>query len=261
MIKDFDYTDDQIIELLNGIYDGSITEYAIDKGLYEATANYLKKGLYEGFGGTIVDFVGEELSVLTEMRENIYMFSAAKSFQQIKDIRSIMFDDAGKLLPKNQFFKKAESTFEQWNDAWGRTEYNTAHGQAVMGKQWVKIESEKDILPILTFSTNNKPCDKCAPYNGFSAYVWDKVWTWLTPLLHFNCGCIVIQNEESHGVSSIKEHQKIAKLKDNIPELFQMNPGIDKYVFDPKTNPYFKVEKKDIEFAKSNFHLPIPNKD
>jgi len=39
-----------------------------------------------------------------------------------------------------------------------------------------------------------------------------------------------------------------------------MNPGTSKEVFD-KSHPYFDVPKKYKKFAKTNFGMPIPDKD
>ena len=260
MGSEFKYSDEQIQDLLEGIKEGTISEYDIPEDLYTSTANFLKKGLYEGFGSTIDNAEGKDLELLTELRENVYMFSAAKCFQEIKQISSLMFDENGDTVSAREFSKLGKATFSTWDESYGLSEYQTAKGQAAMAVKWSEIERNKDILPVLVFSTDGHACPECAPYKGFSAPVDDPVWDWLTPLLHFNCECVISQEEESHGVSGKEDYDKVQGSKGNVPKEFQMNPGKDGYVFSPE-HPYFDVAKKDRAFAKNNFGLPIPATD
>ena len=250
----FKYSETQITKLLEGIHSGEITEYDIPNDLYYATADYLLHGLYTGFGGTLDDFEGKDWELLNNLRENVYMFSAAKNFQELKDIQGLMFDDKGERISMNEFSKLGAQRFETWNDAWGRTEYGTAVGQAQMASKWEEVERNADLLPIAVFDTKGNPCPECAPFNNFAAPVSDPIWGWLTPLLHFNCECVIRTEEKGYPLSD----RKVAEdLKDTVPKMFQMNPAKDGYIFSDE-HPYFQVEKKDREFAKENFGKEIP---
>ena len=132
-------SDKEINALLVGIYEGSITQYEIPTELYYSISDYLKSGLYEGFGGTLDDFIGAEKKLLAELRENIYMFSAAKSFKEIGEFKSLMFDEDGKLRDLKNYLKHGEQSYETWNDAWARTEIHTAKFQAQNARDWVKM--------------------------------------------------------------------------------------------------------------------------
>ena len=260
MSDKFKYSDSQIKDLLNRIYSGEITEYEIPESLYFAIADYLKKGLYDGFGGNLTDFKGKDLELLTELRENTFMFSGGKAYHQIKEYRTLLLDESGNLRSQREFTQLAAKEFETWNVSWGLTERQTAIGQAQMAVKWNEIERNADILPILEFSTNGKPCEICAPYNNFSAPVHDAVWNWATPLLHFKCECIILQHEDTHAVSSKEKYSSIQDLKETVPEVFQMNPGKDKVIYS-ESHPYFEVPAKDKDYALANFNLPIPKKD
>lgn len=255
------YSPEQIQELLDGIYSGQITEYKIPKGLYEAIGNYLQEGLFKGFGKNFETAAGDDLELLNELNENIWMFSAAKSFQELKDIRSLMFDPiTKKLVGAREFNALGSKAYDNWNNNWGRSEYETAVGQGQMAVYWNDIEKNKDILPVLVYDTKGNPCPDCKPYEGFSAKVDDPIWKWLYPLMHFNCGCTVRQETDSHPLSDSEFRDKVNNLKSTVPEVFQMNAGKDKYVFNPESHPYFHVEKKDISFASQNFDLPLPER-
>lgn len=260
MSEKFKYSDDQLKDLLNGIFDGSVTEYNIPEDLYFAIVDYLKSGLYEGFGGSLVDFKGKDLELLEELRTNVYLFSGGKAYHQLKEYRSLLFDENEDLRSKREFTRLGAAEFEKWNEAWGLTERQTAIGQAQMAIKWNEIEANKDLLPILEFSTNGKACPICAPYDKFTAPVKDKVWSWATPLLHFNCECIILQHEADKEISNKARYKEISDLKETVPIDFQINPGKDKVIF-PDTHPYFDVPKEDVKFAKINFGLPIPERD
>ena len=256
------YSDSDIENLLAGIYGGDITDNELPEDLYFSIADYLKKALYKGFGGGLLDFElgGTKLELLTELRENIYMFSAAKTYQEVKDISSFLIDESGARRSAKQFRDLGREAFSTWNDAWGETERATAIGQGRMAVKWDNIEANAEILPVLVFDTKGNPCPECKPFEGFAAPVHDKVWNWLMPLLHFNCGCTVRQEESDYKLSSKSRYKSVAGMRDDVPDLFQMNPGKDKVVFSD-AHPYFDVAKKDKGFAADNFGMPIPDKD
>ena len=181
------YTEAQVASLLHGIFTGEVDEYNIPEELYSAISDYLLKALYDGFGGTLADFSGKDYELLNELRENIYMFSAAKSYQQLKDIGSLMFDENGDRVSINEFSKLGAERFDTWNDAYGRTEYNTAVASAEMAGKWNEVERNKDLLPYLRYSTIGDACDICAPLDGMTAKVDDAIWNTVTPPNHFNC--------------------------------------------------------------------------
>lgn len=261
MSESFKYSNDKLEALLDGIFDGSITQYSIPEDLYFAIADYLKSGLYKGFGGTIADFVGSNRDLLVDLRESTYMFSAAKSYQQIKDIRSMMFDEEGNLVNQKTFNQLGSQAFEKWNESWGRSEYGTAQHQALMAKQWSYIQETKDLLPYLRYSTIGKACEICSPLDGLTAPVDDKIWGNIAVPNHFNCYCLLEQHESDVKVTSQKEKDLVY---DNaismMDDSFKMNSGIDRYVFSPN-HPYFIVPRADKKYASNNFNLPIPSKD
>lgn len=261
MADKFKYSDSQLKELLDGIYNGSITKYAIPEDLYFAIADYLKSGLYKGFGGSLADFGGKDLELLKELRENVYMFSGGKAYHQIDEISSLLLDAEGKRRSMLEFTRLGAGTFETWNDAWGRTEYNTAVSQGAMAVKWNEIQQNKDLLPILTYMSTEVACPICAPLDGVTAPVSDPIWRKIMPINHFNCNCTVRQYEAGTKLTPTDEKDGAFKMvTKKMDDTFLMNPGIDKVIFSEK-HPYFTVPKADTDYAKNNFNLPIPAKD
>lgn len=254
-----EFSDQYIKDFLSAVAAG-LTEYEIPESLYFGIANYLKKGLYEGFGGTLVDFGGKDLELLKELRSNVYRFSAAKSYHEMRDIRSMLFDEDGRLVDERTFQRLGSQAFDKWNSNYAFAEYHTAVGQAQMAVKWEEIEANKDLLPIIVFDTTGHECEQCAPFNGFAAPVDDRVWNWLVSPLHFNCMCVLRQEERDFPLTGRSEYANITELKSTVPADFQMNPGKDRIIFNDK-HPYFTVEPKDRKYADDNFNLPIPEND
>jgi len=260
--KKFKYSNDQIKQLISDIYNGDVTEYNIPEDLYFATANYFKSGLYEGFGGTLADFSGKDLELLNELRENVYMFSAAKNFTELGQMRDLMFNSEGELKTGREFAKDAAATFENFNTNYGLTERNTAIAQGRSANKWLEIQRNKDLLPYLTYQTVGEGlgCEICAPLDGLTAAVDDPIWDDITPVNHFNCECIVIQDEKENVTVTPDDEKNdiVDSVTDKMQDLFKMNPGKDGYIFSPD-HPYFDVAPKDKAFAKENFNMPIPS--
>lgn len=249
------YTDKQISKLLDGIFDGSITEFDLPIDYYEAVVSYLKKGLYKGFGMDLADATGKDLELLTALRENVYMFGAAKTYQEVKEISSLLVDDNGNIRTSSEFNKLGRETYDLWNNDWGKTEYNTAIGQGTMAVKWNEIEKNKAILPLLQYSAIGDACDICAPLDGMVAAVDDPVWDSVMPLNHFNCLCTVLQLDEGEPTDGNEE--LVAGVEEKMQPIFVNNSGKTGEVF-PKDHPYFDAPK---ELGKENFGLPIQETD
>lgn len=262
----FDFSDKYIKALLQGVYDGDITEYDLPENLYYAIANYLKKGTYEGFGVTGLDDLSldtMDLDLLTELRENIYMFSAAKTFQQVSEMRdALTFEDT--IRPFSEFKEIATQIFNTYNEVYLKTEYNTAVGQAQNASKWNRIEKDKDVLPLLKYSAveDANTSDICAPLDGICLPVDDPFWYEFMPLNHFNCRCMVEQIAEGEEKVSGKGDVEAASetAGDDMQDMFKMNAGKDRVIFSDE-HPYFDVSKGDKGFARENFGLDIPEED
>jgi hypothetical protein len=268
----FKYSDEYLEKLISDLFNGKVSETELPENLYHATADYLRAGLYKGFGidfdkltaqiakGTGL-FIESDLELLTELRENIYMFSAAKTFQQVKEMTEKLTNDSGTATPFNEFKKAAGEIFDTYNENYLKTEYNTAIGQGASAVKWTEIEKNKEVLPLLRYSTIGDACDICAPLDDLTAPVDDPIWDSVMPLNHFNCMCIVVQEEEDVKVTPTGEKDDIFDtVTGRMDDVFKMNAGKDGVVFNGD-HPYFNVPKEYKDFAQKNFDLKIPKND
>lgn len=262
----------KIEEYLDGIYAGSITENNLPEYIYDSIAEYLKKGLYEGYGVKYNDLLklseenpgayGKDFELLDELRTNVYMFGAAKTYAMTKEISSLLFDnETGELRTNKEFNSVAREKYDTWNDAWGETEYSTAIGQGYAAEKWQDIEKQKAILPILVYSAIGDACDICMPFDGLTAPVGDPIWDKVAPLNHFNCKCLLLQQEEDEKLLTPPDEKMEleAHADKTMSDTFKSNPGKDGMVFN-ESHPYFEQARAD-KLGSDNFGFKIPSKD
>lgn len=253
------YTEDQIIAFLKGVYTGKYdASVKLPEDLYKAISEHLVNGLNDGVNSLGFGETNPEL--IQELRENVYMFSGAKTYQQVREMSSFIADSASFA----EFKKKALGVYEQYNKNWLRSEYNTAYGQGTIANQWGKIQKDKDLFPFIRYGAVMDPntSEICRKFDGITLPVDDPFWDNFSPLNHFNCRCILerISKYSDEEITTKAKRDKISEEgfeKNGVSPEFQMNPYKDGYVFNPK-HPYFEVAPKDKKFAEKNFDLPIP---
>jgi Phage Mu protein F like protein len=167
-----------------------------------------------------------------------------------------------KIVPFDIFKEKVAEINDKFNETWLETEYNTAYGQSQMIEQWSRFEQQADILPYLQYVTGSgeATCDICAPCDGVTLPIGDSFWEAHTPLQHFNCACMIIQEDENAKQTSSKEANRISEEITPLKHgMFMSNSGKSGIIFN-KDTPYFNVPKQYVDFAKTNFGLPISKK-
>lgn len=249
----------EIKELLEGIFNGEIDEYNLPTNLYQAIAKYLEKGIFKGVKNIGASFGGKNLELINELRTNVYMFSAAKTFQQTRELTDLITDEESNVRTFKDFYSDASSIYDKYNKDYAETEYRTAIESAQMGVRWNQIQEDKEALPFLrmTVVEDNLTTEICAPLDGITLPVKDPFWDVYYPPNHWNCRSSVLQLDEGKvSTQSEIDHAK-QHADDEMQDSFRMNVGKDGYVFSPE-HPYFQVPKEDKQFAKENFGLPLP---
>ena len=253
------FTDKEIDGLIKGVFDGEIDKENLPENLYTAIAEFLQGGLYKGFGGSVADFGGTDLNLLQELRTNIYMFSAAKTYQEVRSMTDLMYE-GDNLKPFKDFYEDAKGLYDTYNKNYAETEYNTAVASAEMGAKWNDIIKDADLFPLLkmTVVEDAQTTEICEPLDGITLPINDPFWDEFYPPNHWNCRSTVLQLDEGE-VSSKSEVSKAKEHADeDMQDVFKMNVGKDEFVFSPE-HPYFTtVPKEDRELAKENFGLPLP---
>lgn len=243
--------------VINGIIYGSITTSSLDYETYKKTSEALIAALYTGFGSTLdeLQYSSTEYSLLNDLKQNVYYFSGAKTYQQTREVSGMLkqlFIGKGEIKTLSDFKKEALKVLENYNVNYLTTEYNFSISQGLSANRWHEIEKEKDLYPNLTYHTvgDGRVRPEHAIMDGITRPVNDGFWKKYYPPNGWNCRCTVMQSDSN---VTPKEDLKV----ENVPDLFKMNAGIDRIVFSKK-HPYFDVAPKDKELAKINWNLPTP---
>jgi len=246
--------------LAKGVYDGKYDPYHLPNQVYFFNARKLVRGLYKGFGKNLhkIKYNDPDYKLLESLRENLYMFSGAKTFQQTMQMSEAL-TEGDKVLPFNEFKDRVSQINELFNETYLATEYNTAIASAQNASSWQRFEREKKILPLLRYSTVEKACEICTPLDGLTLPVGDPKWDTVAPENHFNCRCLLEQYEEGEIEPTDSElaDEIFKESTGNMDDMFKNNSGKSGEVFN-KEHGYFSIPRQYKEFAKDNFGLPIP---
>ena len=256
-------------DIFRDIWRGFITVFALPVVIFSDTWIELQKGLFRGFGGTLADFAEKsaDFKILTRLNENINSFSAAKTFQFVKDSDNLILDAAGNLRPFTDFRTDVKKIYDIQYENWLKTEFETTVAGAQSAVQWNDIQREKKTLPLLKYQTAGDTRVRLlhAAWDGIVKPVDDVFWDTHNPPNDFNCRCIVIQLEEGEEeITSLGEHQEKVEEETegeitsliNTSELFNINPGKRKIIF-PRSHPYFLVDDTFEILKRNNFNLPL----
>jgi SPP1 gp7 family putative phage head morphogenesis protein len=254
-------------ELAYGIHTGDITPLKLPENVYFYNADKLKEAAEKGLKVKFseITYGAPNYGKIEAIRQNIYMFSAAKTFQQVVAMNDALTKD-GNLVSFSDFKDAVEKISGQYNGMqvgdYLKTEYVTAEGQAASAANWWRFEAQKEALPYLQYQTQEDEgvCEICEPCDGVTLPVDDPFWDENTPLQHFWCGCILIQLEEQDAEQTTQD--EVDSIKEKVdPEkhgMFMTNPGKSGELFN-KNAPYFDVPVEYKELARENFNMKIPD--
>lgn len=250
------FTDAEIDNLVEGVYTRLYTKDNLPEWYYVAIALALFSGVESGFGLTLseVEVGSLEYEYLIAFQENVYVFSAAKTYQMVGEIQDLLT----RYGDNEELFKiGAKKIFYTYNTPKGAnylsTEYQSAKRQAQMARKWLFFEEnsyQKGCLKYIT-KRDNRVRPEHIVLDGIEKPIGDVFWTVYYPPNDWGCRCDVeaVVCGLSNNYNNIKNS--------NVPDAFRFNSGQQRKVFSPK-HAYFEVRRGDKELAKRNFNLPLP---
>jgi SPP1 gp7 family putative phage head morphogenesis protein len=251
------FSEEERNKFLKDVYDGIVTSTSLDINYYYKVARKLTDGVYSGFGQELIrtQWGTPDYDMLFNLRESTYIFSAAKNYQQTKEISSLISSGNG-FKPFSEFQKDASKVFDTYNKNYLTAEYNSAIAQARSASLWMEVEREKSIYPQLQYETvgDGRVRPEHAALDNIIRPVDDKFWDIYYPPNGWNCRCVVLQTFDAVN-TDMRSFKKPSEKE--VPKIFQFNAGKTKQIFSP-AHPYFEVAKAEREFAKTNFGLPLP---
>lgn len=219
--------------LLRDIHEGRNDDSIPDAETVAKTAAELKKAVKEGWANfDAPDWDTPDFGTISRLRENIFVFSGAKTLPMLKEISSMLTTEDGKVKAFSKFKADALAVWEQYNVNWLRTEYNHAIGSAQMAARWSEYDKNKDINPNLTYRTAGDDRVRAAHQmlDGVTKAIDDIFWDIYYPPNDWGCRCDAEAGDA-----------KITTREFGRPELksmFKTNVGKTGTIF-PDTHPYF----------------------
>jgi len=191
-------------------------------------------GAKEGFGKDLDTLAenGADARIIESIKANVWQFSAAKNYNQMRALGNALIGEDGKILSETAFKKAAYAINAEHVGPWLTAEYDLAFSGSQMCSKWADAKANN--VPILEFDAvmDNHTTPLCASLNGVRKPINDPFWDTYYPPNHFLCRS---NTREMYSGSITPDHT--ITLPD-IPAMFQTNLAKEGLVF-PKGHPYF----------------------
>ncbi len=254
--------------IIRGVFNGSISVFELPVSLYTYTCKELNRSLLGGFGLTpkskpIGSIREQEKFYL--YRQNLGRFSGVKTWSEINTLTAAVFNESGEKRSFKDFKTLAKGVNEQYNTQWLATEQNTIVAQSQNARQWLQIEEEAEIFPILEYQTvgDDRVRDDHAALDGITRPYDDPIWDSIMPQNDFGCRCIVLQHTPDKVVTSADEARAMAseQMKHfKVHPEFKYNPGKVDFIFKEDgsgSHGYFsEIPREFSDDLRNNFGLP-----
>jgi hypothetical protein len=249
-----DYSENQKRLLNQAIFNGNIDPLNLPDSLYKQTALHLTGALEKGAGINYSEFqfgtIGKDMAY--NLRENIYLFSGAKTFQYVLSTKNLVIGEDGQVIPFKEFEKLAGENFDLFHKTWLKTEWATAQISAKNIVDFKEFEANAEFFPFLKYRTlhDSNVSEVCKQFDGVVKRVGSDWFKTNAPQNHFNCRCYLEPLEEGVETNTSRKTLK--------PQgIFAQNPAETGKIF-TKEHPYFDVPPQFEKFAKNNFNLDLP---
>lgn len=201
------------------------------------------------------DFTTPDAEMLTRLVRDTWSFSAAKNYQETRDLTLALKNEKGKLREFSEFKEIAEGITEKYNQTWLRTEYDFAISASQSAARWNEFEREADIIPNLQYQTVGDDHVRASHQilDGIIRPLKDPFWTTHYPPNGWGCRCEAVQSLEGFG--KVTPDNNIPHV--DIPKMFNTNLAQTGLIY-PKNHPYY-VDIPKAEMSKAMAYLPPKN--
>ena len=201
----------------------------------------------DGYGAKYYQYNAQNSATVQRIQQNIYQFSAAKTYQQLAEYNSYLVDENGKERSFNDFKQLVLEKHPKYNQNYLQAEYQTAKASGQMAAKWEGFQRNKERYPYLKYMTvgDEHVRDDHKDLHGFIAHIDDPIWNRIYPPNDWRCRCYVVQTNQDPS----KEVPDLSFMK---PE-FSVNVGKTGTVFNEKAHPYYVIPKKDEQRVKVAF--------
>ncbi len=243
-------------------YFNNPTEDFIPQRIYKLTASTLFDGITKNWGSDLGNIAYNQIdnALIAYLRDNIFAFSAAKSFVQRRQMSQALVAADGSVNSFSQFKKQINVINRQYNVNYLNAEYNHAIAAGQMASTWLDISKHKKDFPNLKYVTAGdsrvRPAHQVL--NGKILKIDDSFWKTYYPPNGWNCRCTVVQMDETAKLNDNDETSAIAgTIKKE--KYFRQNVGQTGIVWNEE-HPNFKERNVYDLLATKNYNLPSVEK-
>lgn len=242
--------------LIEGIYAGLITQRNLPANIDLAIYQNIIEEVIKGFGSKLdeLDPVSKEAVIMSNFTANVSEFTAAKTFHQVNEMQKRVFV-GGRKVQFEVFKKDAEKIYSLFNKTWQEVERRTALLQSIGARNWVDIDRDKDLFPLLMYQAIND--ERVRPeheeLDNIVRPVNDRFWDLYYPPNGWNCRCDVIQLSE--GEREVTTKTKGDWEISSVDKVFRNNAAKSGKIF-LDNHPYFTVPERYESLKRDNFNLP-----
>lgn len=230
-------SDSEIDRLAKLIFDGKLKNGKLDKKLLRRTAKTLMDGITSGYvrkPGSESFNVADE-TMIAMMKENVFVFSGFKTYQQLKEASALLLDSDGQVKTFSDFKNDLLKLDSTYNVTYAAPEYDLAVASSQMASKWVGFDQLGPDFGNWKYMTagDERVRELHALLNGKVFKRGDPKTDNLFPPNGWRCRCDGDATDEP--VSEGPVNVRLSGMWDN-------NVGKTGIVF-PKNHPYYSVSK------------------
>lgn len=221
-------------------------------GVLSIVGKLLTNQVHDSYKTITPDWKTPDVEMLHRLTSDVWSFSAAKNWQQSRDLTLALRDENGKQREFGAFKEAAQKVCDKYNETWLQTEYNMAVASSQNAARWTQFTADANSIPFLRYQTvgDSAVRESHQLLDGITRAIKDSFWSTHYPPNGWNCRCEVVQ---APGVKT--GTQNIPDV--SIPEIFRTNLAQTGLIF-PKNHPYY-VDIPKAEIRKSIAYLPPEN--
>jgi SPP1 gp7 family putative phage head morphogenesis protein len=204
--------------------------------LLDGINSVLQDGFNHGIEHSVPYVIKRNLS------ENIYVFSGAKTYAELKELGGLLLDTDGNIKPFSKFWQDAQGIHPEYNQSYLEAEYIFATQSAQMASRWNEYETDGDRYN-LQYRTagDDRVRESHRLLHNTTLPPSDPFWNDYFPPNGWRCRCTAVQVRkskypESDGAQAVRLGVNATEGKNNI---FRFNPGKQQAIF-PEHHPYLK---------------------
>jgi len=213
----------------------------------------LTNNVSESYSSIKTDWTTPDAEMLTRLTRDVWSFSAAKNYQQLRDLTLALKDENGKMREFEAFKTEVQKVCDKYNETWLRTEYDMSVASSQSAARWVDFTKDTKDIPYLKYQTVGDDAVRATHQvlDGIVRNMKDVFWSTHYPPNGWGCRCEAIQAPGATG------NKKDIPGDSPVPEMFRTNLAQTGLIY-PKNHPYYNGVPK-AEIRKAIAYLPPEN--